>query len=67
MTFPIREHDNEQDDALERQIDKRAGPWTRLDLIEMDVAFCSRLREVHPERENGFLKTQFLHRRPEAA
>jgi len=43
----------EQDDAIEGQIDQRPGQWTRLQLMEMDAAFCPRMRRAHPEREIG--------------
>ena len=43
----------EQDDAIEGQIDQRPGQWTRLQLMEMDAAFCLRMRRAHPERQIG--------------
>ena len=53
MTYPVREHADEQDGAIDGQIDQRSGRWTRLQLMEMDAAFCLRMRRVHPERQIG--------------
>ena len=53
MTYPVREHADEQDGAIEGQIDQRSGQWTWLQLMEMDAAFCPRMRRAHPEREIG--------------
>ena len=47
------EHADEQDGAIEGQIDQRSGQWTRLQLMEMDAAFCLRMRRAHPERQIG--------------
>ena len=52
MTYPVREHADEQDGAIEGQIDQRSGQWSRLQLMEMDAAFCLRMRRAHPERES---------------
>ena|SRR5262249_45951655 len=53
MTYPVREHADEQDGAIEGQIDQRSGQWTRLQLMEMDAAFCLRMRRAHLERQIG--------------
>ena len=34
-------------------VDHRSGQWTRLQLMEMDAAFCLRMRRAHPERQIG--------------
>ena len=49
MTYPVREHADEQDGAIEGQIDRRSGQW----LMEMDPAFCLRMRQAHLERQIG--------------
>src|SRR5262249_60238419 len=51
MTYPVREHADEQDGAIEGQIDQRSGQWTRLQLMEMDAAFCLRMRRARLERQ----------------
>jgi hypothetical protein len=53
----------EQDDAIEGQIDQRPGQWTRLQLMEMDAAFCPRMGRTHPEREIGGRTPRSLLRR----
>ena len=40
MTYPVREHADEQDGAIEGQIDQRSGQWTRLQLMEMVRSAC---------------------------
>jgi hypothetical protein len=37
------------DAAVAAVLDGRAGTWTQLQLIEMDVAFCAAMRRAHPE------------------
>jgi hypothetical protein len=38
-----------------------AGQWTRLQLMEMDAAFCLRMRRAHPERQIGMAAHLILH------
>jgi hypothetical protein len=42
-------HDNELDAALVEALDWRDGPWTQLERIDMDMAFCAAMRRAHPE------------------
>jgi hypothetical protein len=44
-------YDDEDDEAVADALDGGAGTWTRLQLIEMDLAFCAAMRRAHPELE----------------
>jgi hypothetical protein len=41
-----------EDETIAEQIDQPQGQWTQLELIDMDVAFCLRMRQAHPERKS---------------
>jgi hypothetical protein len=43
--------DDEDDAAVAAALDGRAGSWTRLKLIEMDMAFCAAMRRAHSKLE----------------
>jgi len=43
-------------------IDRRGGTWTRLQLLEMDAAFCQAMRQAHPELERHKEPEQRLRR-----
>jgi hypothetical protein len=44
-------YDDEDDEAVADALDGGAGTWTRLQLIEMDLAFCAAMHRAHPELE----------------
>jgi hypothetical protein len=50
MPIKKRRHE-EQDETIAEQTDQPPGQWTQLELIDMDVAFCLRMRQAHPERK----------------
>ena len=51
MAIRYQSYDDEIDAAVAAARDGRAGSWTRLKLIEMNVAFCAAMRRAHPELE----------------
>jgi len=51
VAIRYQSYDDEDDAAVAAALDGRAGTWTRLQLIEMDIAFTNALRRAHPELE----------------
>ena len=51
MAIRYQTYDDEDDEAVADALDGGAGTWTRLQLIEMDLAFCAAMRRAHPELE----------------
>jgi hypothetical protein len=57
MAIKKRRHEG-KDETIAEQIDQPPGQWTQLQLIDMDVAFCLRMRQAHPERKGESGRTR---------